>query len=181
MALSPAIGAVDGAAVQRAPHRITTQTRDLTLKASIVSTSVSVDMAVKEQPLHLLYQAAIDRLNETLEPELGPEAIQSTAASGMDFSPEAVAERIVGFATGFFSAYMENHPDEADSERLGNFMSLIRGAIDQGFTEARDILDGLGVLQGDVKANVDSTYELIQQKLDSFEQRMGADKDEAEV
>lgn len=173
MALSPIQAPIDGAAQQRPTQRITEHTQNLTLKASIVSSSVSINMAVKEQPLHLLYQAAIDRLNETLEPELGPEAIQSAAASGMDFSPEAVAERIVGFATGFFSAYMENHADEESNEQLSGFMSLIRGAIDKGFEEASEILDGLGVLQGEIKANADTTYDLIQQKLNAFEQQIG--------
>jgi hypothetical protein len=169
MALTPVQSRVDGYLQQPDHLRIRDETRNLTLKATIVSTSVSVDMAVKERPLELVYKAAIEKLNETLEPELGPNAIEDAAASGMDFSPEAVAERIVGFATGFFSNYLENHPDQESEEQLSGFMDLIRGAIDQGFEEARNILDGLRVLSGDISANVDKTYDLIQERLAAFE------------
>ncbi len=169
MALTPIQSPVNGLLQQPDHMRIRDETRNLTLKATIVSTSVSVDIAAKERPLELVYKAAIERLNETLEPEFGANAIEEAAASGMDFSPEAVAERIVGFATGFFSNYLENHPDEESNEQLSGFLDLVRGAIDQGFEEARNILEGLGVLSGGIASNVDKTYDLIQEKLDSFE------------
>lgn len=123
------------------------------------------------EPLSLLYRTATAKLNELLEPELGPDALQQAVTNQIDFSPEAVAERIVSFATAFFPNFQDNHPDSAQEEQLGGFLDLIRDAIDQGFKEARDILEGLQVLQGDIKDNVDRTYELIQQGLNSFEQR----------
>ena len=169
MALTPVQSQVDGLLQQPDHMRIRDETRNLTLKATIVSTSVSVDMAVKERPLELVYKAAVEKLNETLEPELGPHAIEDAASSGIDFSPEAVAERLVGFATGFFSDYLENHPDQESDEQLSGFMDLIRGAIGQGFEEARNILHGLGVLSGEIASNVDKTYDLVQEKLAAFE------------
>lgn len=171
MALSSMQPQVGGLLQQPGHLRITEETRNLALKAAIVRTSVDVDLAVKEHPLELVYKAAIEKLNETLEPELGPGAIESAASSGMDFSPGAVAERILGFATGFFSNYLEHHPDQESNEQLSGFMSLIRGAIDQGFQEARGILEGLKVLSGDIAANVHLTYDLIQERLDAFEQK----------
>ncbi len=141
------------------------------LKASIVETSVNVSFSVRDQPLGLIYRSAIEKLNEHLEPELGPEPVQAAAAADMDFSPGAVAERIVSFASGFFGAYAENHAGEKTEEQLSGFMSLIRDAIDQGFKEASDILDGLGVLQGEIKDNADRTYDLIQEQLSAFEQQ----------
>lgn len=123
------------------------------------------------EPLSLLYRTATAKLNELLQPELGPDALQQAASNQIDFSPEAVSERILSFATAFFPNYQDNHPDSPQEEQLGGFLDLIRDAIDQGFREARDILEGLEVLQGGIKDNVDRTYELIQQGLDSFVQR----------
>ena len=37
-------------------------------------------------------------------------------------------------------------------------MGIIGGAIDNGFKEAKDILSGLKVLQGDIADGVDKTY-----------------------
>ena len=55
-------------------------------------------------------------------------------------------------------------------EQVSSFMLKIGDAIDQGFKEASDILSGLKVLEGDIAAGVDQTYELIQQKLAQFAQ-----------
>jgi hypothetical protein len=137
------------------------------VNAAIVQT-VSID--AKEQPMELLFKAAIEKLNEMLAPELGAEAIQAAAASGMDFSPEATADRIVGFATSFYGVYQENHQDDEGGPSLDGFMSIIRDAIDKGFQEARDILEGLQVLEGDIAADIDQTYELVQQGLARFEE-----------
>lgn len=47
-------------------------------------------------------------------------------------------------------------------------MNIIGGAIDNGFKEARDILSGLKVLQGDIADGVDKTYGLVQEGLQAF-------------
>ena len=51
---------------------------------------------------------------------------------------------------------------------LGHEGLAIGGGIDQGFAEARGILDGLGVLEGELKDNIDLTYDLVQQGLQAF-------------
>jgi len=53
-------------------------------------------------------------------------------------------------------------------EALKSFVEVIGGGIDQGFKEARDILGGLKVLEGDIAGNIDKTYDLVQQGLQSF-------------
>jgi hypothetical protein len=147
------------------------------LKTSGISAADRATLGVLERPLELVYRAAIDKLNEMLEPTLGPNAIETAAESELEFTPEATAGRIVSLSTGFFEAFKAQHPDEDEGEVLTHFMEVIRSGIDQGFAEARDILDGLGVLEGDIKANVDRTYELVQEGLQSFEQRFGGEEE----
>ncbi|GAB6040973.1 DUF5610 domain-containing protein [Endothiovibrio diazotrophicus] len=154
----------DGVGVAKS---ITEQTRT-ELNAAIIESASQVSLSAGNQPLHLLYSAAIDKLNEVLAPELGDNAIQKAAEKPEDFTPDATADRIVSFATGFYAAYSEQHPEMAEEDRLNSFMDLIGGAIDQGFGEARDILDGLKVLDGPVKEGVDQTYDLVQKGLQSF-------------
>ena len=138
------------------------------LNAAIIQSASEVSLSAGNQPLHLLYRAAIDELNEVLEADLGPNAIQKAAEKPEDFTPEATANRILSFATGFYARYAEHHPEMEEEERLDKFLELIGGGIDQGFKEARDILEGLEVLGGAVKEGVDKTYDLIQQGLQSF-------------
>jgi hypothetical protein len=128
-------------------------------------------LKISNEPLSLVYRTAVQKLNELLAPEIGAAGLQGVASGGMDFSPEAVAERILSFATAGFTSFQTRHADQGRNEQLDGFMRLIHDAIDQGFAEARDILDGLGVLQGDISANTDRTYQLIQDGLGRFEEK----------
>ena len=47
-------------------------------------------------------------------------------------------------------------------------VAVIGGGIEQGFAEAREILDGLGVLQGDIANNIEQTYQRVQEGLQAF-------------
>lgn len=141
-------------------------------RGAMVKQSAEVDISAANKPLELLYRSAIEKLNEYLTPELGEDAIGKAAQSGMDFSPEAVAERIVSFATAGFAAYTERHGDQPQDEQLNGFMELIGGAIQQGFEEAKEILEGLGVFQGTIADNANQTYDLIQEKLAAFAEQV---------
>lgn len=86
----------------------------------------------------------------------------------IDTSPEATADRIANFALKFFSNYAENNGLADDEAGRQQFADFIGGAIEQGIGEARDILQGLQVLSGDVSNQIDETAGLIQQRLDDF-------------
>ncbi len=154
------------------PLSLNVQSQRMELNAQIVSTSAEFQSGVAGEPQALLFRSAIEKLNELLLPELGENAVQQTADSGLDFSPEATAERIVGFATGFLPVFLETHADEDPQAALDEFMQIIRDAIEQGFSEAREILDGLSVLEGDIAANIDTTFEFVLEGLERFEIEM---------
>lgn len=148
------------------------QKQKAALNASILE-AAEAKLGARDKPLALTLRAIIDELNTVLEPELGPNAIDAAVESGLDMSPEATAERIVSLSTAFFPAFREANPDESEQEALVHFMDVIRGGIEQGFAEARDILQGLGVLEGGIADNIDLTYDLVQEKLDAFQQNRG--------
>ena len=95
----------------------------------------------------------------------GPEAFFDTS---VDVSPEATADRIVGFALGLKSIFSQQNPDLDEAQLMANFESEIRRGIGEGFGHARDVLGGLELLDGQVKDNVDATWDLVQQKLEDF-------------
>lgn len=138
------------------------------LNMSIVTTSATVSLSAGNNSLSLLFKSAIEHLNSALEPDFGANAIQNAYDSGVDVSPQATADRIVSLSTAFFGKYLEIHPEKDLETALNDFNKIIGGGIDQGFAEARKILDGLGVLQGDIASNIDKTYELVQSGLKSF-------------
>lgn len=143
---------------------------------SILTASLEVSIKSGDDSMSLLFKTTIENLNETLEVDFGPNAIGAPDAAagfgGLDVSPEATAGRIVSLSTGLFQLYQDSNPDKDFASALKDFTELIGGAIDKGFEEARKILDGLGVLQGDIASNIDKTYQLVQDGLQAFIDRM---------
>ncbi len=133
---------------------------------SDVKMGTEAKLSVANRYMELLYKSAIEKLNVALEPDFGSGAIQNSA--GIDVSPEATAGRIISLSTAFFEAFRQQNPEMGDEEALDQFMSTIGKGIEQGFAEAREILGGLQVLNGDIATNIDVTYNLVQQGLQDF-------------
>lgn len=145
------------------------------LNMQILKSSMEVSIQAGEKSQELVFRAAIDRINELLGPELGPDAIQGASgqgaiqdAMGQDNSPEATAGRILSLSTGFYEAYASQHTGEDSDQVAKNFVDLIRGGFEQGFNEAKDILKGLGVLNGDIESGIMKTFDLVQKGFDDF-------------
>lgn len=134
----------------------------------ILQASMDVSIQSGDSSLALLYRTAIDRINEILGPELGPNAIGNV--SSQDNSPEGTAGRILALSTALYDAYAARHPDTDPETLARDFVALIRGGFETGFNEAKDILDGLGVLGEDspVASGIQKTYELVMKGYDDF-------------
>ncbi|EJL88630.1 hypothetical protein PMI16_02275 [Herbaspirillum sp. CF444] len=157
--------------------------------ASILQASLEVSISSQNDPLALVYKSAIENINQILKPQLGDNAIQNAASQ--DNSPEATAGRILSFIKSAFQMFSlgsstqssggANNTDGTDSAdgtngnagtdqnaAFDNFMSLIQKGVDQGFSEARGILSGLNVLNGDIASNIDKTYEILKKGIADF-------------
>jgi len=140
--------------------------------AAILRANEQVSLRSNNDSLSLLYKTALEGINAELEPVMGENAAQKIYDSGIDTSPEATADRIVAFATGFYSRYKDLNPGKSEEETLDNFMQIIGGGIEKGFADAKDILKGLKVYEGEVESGVDKTYGLVMQGLNSFRDKM---------
>ncbi|MDR2925704.1 MAG: DUF5610 domain-containing protein [Azoarcus sp.] len=140
-----------------------------TVNMQILQASASVSLKAGNQSQTLLFRSAIDRINEVLSPDLGPNAIQGLAASGVDTSPEATANRILSVSTAFFEGYAAQHPGKDRDQLAKDFVSLIRGGFEKGFNDAKDILSGLGALgNSNIASGIQRTYDLVQKGYDDF-------------
>ncbi len=138
------------------------------LNLSILNASFNLSEGNGDTAMALLFKTALQGINDVLAPEMGSNAIQKAYEQGLDVSPEATAERIVQMSTAFFDAYYRTRQHLPLEEALESFVKVIGSGIDQGFKEARDILSGLQVLEGDIASNIDKTYDLVQQGLQAF-------------
>lgn len=136
------------------------------LNVSILQQSASISLQSDKDPLALVYKSAITSINESLQADFGPDALQN--AMGQDNSPEGTAGRIVSLSTAFFGAFQQQHPELEGDEALNQFMDTIKSGMEKGFKEARDILQGLNVLNGDIASNIDKTYALVTKGFDDF-------------
>ncbi|UJF22869.1 DUF5610 domain-containing protein [Shewanella sp. OMA3-2] len=138
------------------------------MNGQILAAQEKVTLSSGDQSLALLYRSAIDAIDAELDLVLGENKPSKSMEVEVDYSPTATADRIVQFATGFFGLYQQQNPDADFEGQLNSFMDKISKAIDDGFGQAKSILSGLKVLQGDIAAGVDSTYEHIQSGLAKF-------------
>lgn len=175
MSSTPAIApAATVAAIDAAAHAPTTPLEEAQKTAAttrqgqrdlhntqILEASLQVSIQAGNEGLSLLYRTAIDEINAALEPELGPDAIQN--ALSQDNSPEATAGRIVSMSTAMFHTFAALHPDKDLADVARAFVETIRSGFEQGYAEAQDILNSLGVLgEGStVAAEIGKTYELV--------------------
>jgi hypothetical protein len=147
-----------------------TEARD-SLNASILQASIEVSISSQNEPLALLLKSAISSINDILAPEFGANAIQN--AVSQDNTAAGTAGRIVALSTGFYEAFKAQHVGEDSATVLQNFMTTIRGGFEQGFKEASDILQGLGVLNGDIASSIDQTHQLVLQGYADFAAAQG--------
>ena len=118
------------------------------------------------------------RLQEKLEgvftaaaevnPDLAAAGPAAFFATGVDVSPEATADRIVGFALSLRGVYGHQNEGVGEEELRSGFEQEIRRGVREGFEHARGSLSNLDLLEGDIQNNVDLTWDLVQQKLDDF-------------
>lgn len=140
--------------------------------AAILQASQQVSLQSGNQPLALLYSAAIDEINAKLAPELGENALQRGIEEEVDVSPQATADRIVSLTTAMFGRYQDSNTELSFADQVTRFVEVISGGIEQGFNEARDILGGLGVLKGYIANNIDTTFDLVTLGLQQFTERL---------
>jgi len=144
--------------------------------SAIVRSQMEVSLKMGNEPMALLYKTALSAINEALDPTQETKPIQTAYKNKVDVSPEATAKRIVSLATGFFHAFQQQNDDMTTDESLSKFMSVISSGIDKGFTDARDILESLSVLDGKIASDIDSTYDLVQKGLKNFVESLNNDK-----
>jgi hypothetical protein len=136
------------------------------LNASIVQASLTVSLNSSNEPMSVVLKTALTGINEALKDQFGENAIQN--AVSQDNTPEGTASRIVALSTAFYDSFKQQNPGGDEEVLLNKFIDTLKKGVDQGFGEARDVLEGLKVLGGEVAGNIDKTYELVQKGYEDF-------------
>ena len=150
------------------------------LATDVVEVSAQVDEGFVSR---VLQDSLEERLNVALEKAGVEMSAGELLASETDTSPQATATRITDFAVSFYAAYQGNHQDQEGAVQLEGFVELVKGAVEEGFTGARELLDGFAEMSEDIEGDIDETFELTMRGIDSFaeEQRQTMEQGEEEV
>lgn len=95
----------------------------------------------------------------------------SLTAKQDDFSPEKVADRVLGFVE---QRLKSEAASGADPEKLQKLLDQARSGVQKGFDDARKILDGMGMLKDKVAADIDDTFKRIQQGFANLDKQFGS-------
>ncbi|MBF0358211.1 MAG: DUF5610 domain-containing protein [Magnetococcales bacterium] len=115
----------------------------------------------------VLRDNTIAKLNGLMQ-ELDGNAKPVEELDPAEHTPEKTAEYIVSMSTSFYEIYSQGHPDLENQEALDGFVELISGGIKKGLEEAKELLEGLNVLNGLIEEGIDSTDSLIWEKMNTF-------------
>jgi hypothetical protein len=129
-----------------------------------------------EQVNGIILERALEKLSGIVAE--AREALGLAPEAELDTSPEATGNRIADFALGFFGQFQQNNPELSEEDAKQQFIDLIGGAIQQGISEARDILSALSAINDEVDNNISSIEQIIQQRFDAF---LGAGSDSDSV
>ena len=135
------------------------------LLVDAVNVNIRVDEGFANQVLN---DSLNDKLNAMFKEAGMDTTVDSLLKSGLDFSPEATANRIVELATGFFGQYQANNQGTEEGEQIKGFVEMIKGAVEQGFAGAQEMLEGLGEIDSDVQGGIDKTFNLAMKEIDDW-------------
>jgi Domain of unknown function (DUF5610) len=120
-------------------------------KGIVNSMDLSSGVLSPDKTQKILQQELVSKLEQRFQLE----GVDLKGLNAEDYTPDKVAGRILSFVEAGIGR-------AGDDEEKNELMEKARQGIEQGFKEAREILDAIGVLNGKVKDDIDKTYDLIQ-------------------
>jgi len=117
--------------------------------------------------MRLAQDLVVGRSQAEIEKLFADIGVDVDESPGTDWSAEATAQRIFDFATAFYQKFADDNPDLDEGSKITAYEDEIRGAIERGFSEAIEILEGMQV-PGEVLDTANETMTLLSEKLDRF-------------
>jgi hypothetical protein len=134
-------------------------------KKQAVRVSVADQLKLSPEAMLKYGQSRLEsHVRDKLKEQFAAAGVDLDAAQGQDWSPDATAHRIFDFASGLLGAYRKQHPELSETDAVNKFETLIRGAVDKGYGQAMDVLNGMGAsdeVVGTAKTTIDNVHTLF--------------------
>lgn len=113
----------------------------------------------------------VKQVKEKLEARYGQAPDPSESSEGL--SPQDQGRRLAGYAISLFDSFLKGsasaQPERSEADHRAVYTDLVRGAVKEGFAEARDVFSGLEQMDSDLAARVKATFDEVQRRLSEFE------------
>jgi hypothetical protein len=165
-------GGAFGAYVSDLAHQ-----RNEARRAAAAESEATITIGETSNALTLALNASVAALNDALaETGLEIAPVSSPDTGTEEVSSESTAMVIVASVTSAFGAFVEasqaSGETGTEAELLESYTSMIRGAIEAGFTEATGVLDGASQLSEENNALLTETLAAVNIKIDLFFETM---------
>jgi len=140
--------------------------------AAMTKVKEAIDSRIKSLKLPTLMQRTKERLEaqtQSLRDKLAARYGNAVSDdSTTDFSSSANAKRLTDYALSLFDSPAMSAGGERGASERGAYAEMIRGAIADGFAQARSVFEGLEKLDPKLAANVDATFAKVRSNLAAF-------------
>ncbi|MDI9244765.1 DUF5610 domain-containing protein [Marinobacter sp. CHS3-4] len=131
-----------------------------------VSEAARAPIRTAEDAINVLKARLAQRLEQQLGKAPAQGASRFTPSTFEAPSAEQVAQRVLGFVQQRLQAEASSG---ADTERLAGLLSDARAGVTQGFAEAREQIEAIGMMDEQLNADIDDSFNRIQAGLDDLE------------
>lgn len=112
-----------------------------------------------------------NRLEQQLQQRLGAPSSNTSANARNQFEPPTAAD-VAGRVLGFVQQRLQKEAAAgADPERLAGLLADARRGVEQGFSEAREQIEALGLMTGTLNSDIDDSFKRIEDGLADLESR----------
>lgn len=129
--------------------------------------TVQLPTAEKDQPTFIKNPQKLveNQLLNSVEKAIGSDKVSATKADDSEFNPEKLADKVLNFVTKAYGQLQNNDPNFDKAA----FFSQIKQGLDTGFSDAKDALGKLGLLDEQTQQSIDAAFSKIQDGLSKLE------------
>jgi len=106
------------------------------------------------------------------------QALDKIEVKPFEFDFEEVAKNVMDFVSGVIAGAKKGG---ASDEKLNELLSQARSGIDQGFSQAREELEGFDIFTKDVEEGINKSYDAIQTGLTALEKQLFPQESDQQV
>jgi hypothetical protein len=139
---------------------------------NLAQSSTSTSQIQIQKTLEVAYKKLEVVVSSRVQPSsvsTGPGGVQEQSDTGVDFSPQSVSDRILGFVQDRLQTEKANGASDSEIQEL--YQQALTG-IERGLREAKEIIQGNGLFGGEIKDNFYATVTKLADGLEALGQEL---------